>query len=275
MDTVRETSSIVEAETIVCRCVAMLGLFWTLIAVEFLVMLLTFANIFLSSGIIWSDAQFGLFMFNLCLLPLCIFTGLYVRQARVIANIEGLRWRQIGRWRRSGWENITAYYGYQQLTSSPASSTNKLGVKLQTSDGSFVLWPEEWSSSAQLLQSIKQHAREASGLGLLGPLVKKNLILPLNCRYDTAVNRNILGWLDSLHKYGLLAVAVYFAYQWFTTHTLPVWEWLLTPTGLFVIIKQTLPLVLRPMYKATQPRLGDKVVADQDPLCRRHSRRQV
>jgi len=124
---------------------------------------------------------------------------------------------------------------------------------------------KSWITYAQLL-SIKQHAREATGPGLSGPWVKKNSILPLNCRYDTAVNRNTLRWLDNLHKYGLAAVAAYFALQWFTTHTLPGWEWLLTPTGLFVIVKQAVPLVLRPTYRATQPRLGDKVIADQDGL---------
>ncbi|MGI4789293.1 MAG: hypothetical protein ACRYFS_10650 [Janthinobacterium lividum] len=72
--------------------------------------------------------------------------------------------------------------------------------------------------------------------------------------------------MDSLHKYGLLAVAVYFALQWFTTHTLPGWGWLLTPAGLFVIGKQVLPLLLRPTYRATQPRLRDQVFADQAGL---------
>ncbi len=90
--------------------------------------------------------------------------------------------------------------------------------------------------------------------------------LPLSCRYDTTVNRNILGWMEKVHKYGLLAVVVYFGLQWFTTHTLPGWGWLLTPTGLFVIAKQTLPFLLRPTYRATQPRLADTVDAGKDGL---------
>ena len=72
--------------------------------------------------------------------------------------------------------------------------------------------------------------------------------------------------MEKIHRYGLLAVAVYFALQWFTTHTLPGWGWLLTPTGLFVIAKQTLPFLLRPTYRATQPRLDDKFYADKDGL---------
>jgi hypothetical protein len=72
--------------------------------------------------------------------------------------------------------------------------------------------------------------------------------------------------MEKIHTYGLLAVVVYFVLQWLTTHTLPGWGWLLTPTGLFVIAKQTLPFLLRPTYRATQPRLDDKVFADSDGL---------
>jgi len=264
MDAVRDITPAAEAtETIICRPDGgAIGIFWTAIVLEALLLLCTFANVFLSSGPVWSDELIGLLMFNACLLPLSIVSGLYLRRACIVADVEGLRWRQTGRWRAAAWKDVTAFYGYQQLSS---SSQPRLGVKMQTSAGALFLLADEWSSSAQLLQSIKQHAREVSGPGLAGPRVK-NSILPLSCRYDTTVNRNILRWLDNLHKYGLAAVAVYFALQWFTTHTLPGWEWLLTPTGLFVLVKQALPLVLRPMYRATQPRLGDKVVADQDGL---------
>ncbi len=263
MDAVRDTTSAEETKTTVCRPDgSALGIFWTAIVLEAMLLPCTFANMFLSSSPAWSDELIGLLMFNACLLPLSIVSGLYLRRACIVADVEGLRWRQTGRWRAAAWKDVTAFYGYQQLSS---SSQPRLGVKMQTSAGALFLLADEWSSSAELLQSIKKHAREVSGPGLAGPRVK-NSILPLSCRYDTSVNRNILRWLDNLHKYGLAAVAVYFALQWFTTHTLPGWEWLLTPTGLFVLVKQAVPLVLRPTYRATQPRLGDKVIADQDSL---------
>ena len=269
MDAVRDTNPAAEpSETITCRPDGgALGIFWTAMVLEALLLLCTFANIFLASGLVWSDDLIGLLMLNACFLPLSIMSALLLVRACIIADAKGLRWRQISRWREVAWEDVTAFYGYQQ-SGSGSSSKAKLSVKVVGLYGSpvLVLSPEEWSSSAQLLVSIKQHAREATGPGLSGPWVKKNSILPLRCRYDTAVNRNTLRWLDNLHKYGLAAVAAYFALQWFTTHTLPGWEWLLTPTGLFVIMKQTVPLVLRPTYRATQPRLGDKVIADQDSL---------
>ena len=72
--------------------------------------------------------------------------------------------------------------------------------------------------------------------------------------------------MDRLHVYGLAVVATYFGWQWWTTHTLPGWAWLLTPTGLFVIGKQILPLLIRPTYRETQKRLGQKIVADESGL---------
>ncbi len=269
MDTVYGTRQAAKTnETIVCRSAGgMVGLCWTAFVLEALLVLLTFSNVFLSSGLVWSMDQVMLLIGNICFIPWSILGLFYLRRACVIADARGLRWRRIGRWQEIVWKDVTAFYGYCQ-SGSGSSSKAKLSVKIVNPNGSpvLVLSQEEWSLSAQLLKSVRQNAREAAGPGLSGPWVKKNSILPLTCRYDTTVNRNILGWLDHLHKYGLLAVAFYFAFQWYTTHTLPGWEWLLTPTGLFVIVKQALPLVLRPMYRATQPRLGDKVIADEEGL---------
>ena len=247
---------------VVCRPAgAVLALFWVMLVVEALFLLCTFADVFLSSGVIWSTNLISLLILDACFLYLCIVTGLYSCRACIIANVEGLRWRRIGRWKAAEWENISAYYSYRQKTSSEA----KLSVQIYTFNGTLVISPEEWASSAQLLESIKQKAVQVSGPGLSGARSRIS-ILPLNCRYDTVVNRNILRWLGNLHTYGLAAVAIYFAYQWWSTHSLPGWEWLLTPTGLFIFVKQTLPLFLRPLYRATQPRLGDKVIADQEYL---------
>jgi len=136
-------------ETIICRPDgSALGIFWTAIVLEALLLLCTFANVFLASGPAWSDELIGLLMFNACLLPVSIVSGVYLRRACIIADMEGLRWRQGGRWRAAGWEDITAFYGYQQLSS---SSGARLSVKVQTSAGSLFLLPDEWSSSAQLL----------------------------------------------------------------------------------------------------------------------------
>ena len=269
MEAIRDMAPAAEAsETVVCRPAGgMVALCWTAFVLEALLMLLIFSNVFLSSGLVWSMDLVMLLIGNICFMTWSILGMLYLRRAYVIANAKGLRWRQIGRWQEIAWQDVTAFYGYRQ-SGSGSSSKAKLSVKIINSTGSPVLdlSPEEWSSPAQLLKSIKQNAREAAGPGLSGPWVKKNPILPFSCRYDTTINRNILGWMEKVHKYGLLAVAVYFALQWFTTQTLPGWEWLLTPTGLFVLVKQALPLVLRPMYRATQPRLGDKVIADQEGL---------
>ena len=269
MEAMRDIAPAAEAtETVLCRPDGgMIALCWTAFVLEALLILLTFSNVFLSSGLVWSINSIMLLIGNICFISWSILGVLYLRRACVIADAKGLRWRRIGRWQEVVWEDVTAFYGYRQ-SGSGSSSKAKLSVKIVNPNGSpvLILSQEEWSLSAQLLKSVKQNAREAAGPGLSGPWVKENSILPLTCRYDTTVNRHILGWLDTLHKYGLAVVMIYFAFQWFTTHTLPGWEWLLTPTGLFVIVKQALPLVLRPMYRATQPRLGDKIVANQEGL---------
>lgn len=264
MSAERETASSTEAiETVMCRPSGdAKGIFWVAIGLGILLVLGVIVGVSTSPGFLWSDLGFGLLVGAVVVLPLGVISAAYLSKACIIADSTGLRWRGIGNLRTADWKHVTAYYGYWPSV----SSVVKFRIDIKTPAGNFTLSPKYWSSEAQLMESIKQNAREVSGPGLSEPQVKRNSTLPLRCSYDTAINRNILGWLDNLHKYGLLAVAIYFGYTWFTTHTLPGWGWLLTPTGIFVIVKQMLPLALRPMYRATQPRLGDKVIADEQGL---------
>lgn len=215
---------------------------------------------FIPSSSPWVIVRATCFGSGLFLFPMSIWAAAFLCRASIIADAEGLRWRGAGRWQTAPWESVVAYSDYW-----PSPNLKQPSAKVQTLDGTLVFSPPLWTNTEQLRSYIARFA-----VRVTTPEWKEKGgprgYLPLNCNYDTATNRNILRWLDNLHKYGLAAVAVYFAYQWFTTHTLPGWEWLLTPTGLFVLVKQALPLVLRPMYRATQPRLGDKVIADEAGL---------
>jgi hypothetical protein len=265
MDAVRDTTrEVEEAETVICRLAGEAkGVFWAAVVLAVLFPLGISAGALTSSGFFWSNAFLLLLLGTVCIVPLGLICAVCLVKSCIIADRYGVRWRKAGRWRSALWEEVTAKF---ETTGSSRSSARNTFVTIKAPSGTLVIYGGYWSSEAEIRGAIKRYAGQVSGLSQSGAVLKTSPLLPLYCRYDTAVNRNILGWLDDLHKYGLLAVAVYFGYDWFTTHTLPGWGWLLTPTGLFVICKQVLPLVLRPLYRATQPRLGDRVMAYEEGL---------
>ena len=193
---------------------------------------------------------------------LSVWMAVYLAKACVVADAVGLRWRGAGGWHKSAWADVVSYSEHWPLNSTAQSNTV---VKVKTLYETLTISTENWTSTAGLRESVSRYATEAPQSGWL-VTGSPATYFPLSCRYDTAINRSILRWMDDLHQCGLAAVAVYFAVQWFTMHTLPGWGWLLTPTGLFVIAKQSLPLLWRPLYRATEPKLGDTVSADQDGL---------
>ena len=261
---IRQTTAQQTETTVVCRLAGEAkGFFGTAVVLAVLLPLSLTAGLLLFPGFLWSNTALLLFTGAVCLVPLGIISAVLLVRSCIIADKHGLRWRKSGRWRSALWEDVTAQF---ETRSSSGSSVGKTSVTIAAPSGSLVLSQGYWSSEAEIWEAITRYAGQVSGLSPCGAIVVKSSLLPLDCRYNTAFNRNILGWLDDLHKYGLLAVVVYFALQWRTTHTLPGWGWLLTPTGLFVICKQVLPLVLRPLYRATQPRLGDSIVADEEGL---------
>ena len=195
-------------------------------------------------------------------LAVSMMAAVYQYRTCVVADSKELRWRYGGRWRRAAWDDVVSYSDHWSLNS---ASQKKPSIKVKTLEATLTVWPENWTLTEELREAITQNATKVASPTWIVTGAEHGW-LPLKCKYDTTVNRNILGWMEKVHKYGLLTVALYFAVQWFMTHTLPGWGWLLTPTGLFVIAKQTLPFLLRPMYRATQPRLGDKVFADRDSL---------
>ena len=188
-------------------------------------------------------------------------------KSEVIADAAGLRWRKTGAWSEARWADVTDYCDYRQPSTKQTSSpqTDTVWVQVKTRSGTLKILPAQWTNLDRLRARIADSATEAASSGWQA-VAGVEQGLPLKCHYDTAINRHTLVWMDRLHVYGLAVVAIYFGWQWRTTHTLPGWGWLVTPTGLFVIGKQTLPLLLRPTYRETQKRLGQKIVADENGL---------
>ena len=188
-------------------------------------------------------------------------------KSEVVADAEGLRWRKTGAWTEAKWADVTEYCDSRQPSSARSSSSrpDTVWVQVKTRSGTLKLLPAQWTNLDRLRAVISERATGAASPGWQ-TVADAGLGLPLKCHYDTAINRHTLVWMDRLHLYGLAVVATYFGWQWWTTHTLPGWGWLLTPTGLFVIGKQALPLLIRPTYLETQKRLGRKIVADEDGL---------
>lgn len=203
---------------------------------------------------VWDGVLFGQIT-----VPLSVWGLLYLARARVIADEQGLRWRGCRGWRRAAWRDVVSYSSGTPEAPKP--------FRIETISGTLVMVRGNWTSDAALRDAVERNAINAVGSAfIITQPEPKTLRVPFECHYDTAVNRNVLSWMEKIHKYGLLLVAVYFAQQWVTTRTMPGWGWLLTPTGLFMVAKQILPLCWRPMYRATQPRLNDKVFADKDGL---------
>ena len=261
---VRQPAAPETGTTVICRLAGEAkGFFGTAVVLAVLFPSCVAAGALADPGFFWSDAFLLLLLGTVCAVPLGIVSAVCLVKSCIIADKHGLQWRKAGRWRSALWEDVTAKF---ETRSSSGSSVGKTSVTIAAPSGSLVLSQGYWSSESEIWEAITRYTGQVSGLSPSGAVVVKSSLLPLDCRYDTAFNRNILGWLNDLHKFGLLVVAVYFALQWFTKHTLPGWGWLLTPTGIFVICKQALPLALRPMYRATQPRLGERVVADEEGL---------
>ncbi len=258
---IRQTAAPETETTVTCRPTGSLrAALWLVIVIQTL-FALGFLLAQCLSGMMMRPSPTGAIL-GVSFALLGVQAAVYLAKTCVVANVEGLQWRGAGRWRAAKWKDVVSY---SDEWLSNTTSQKKPLMKIRTLSGTVIVSPASWTSAAELRESVSRYATGASQSGWL-VTGGGATYLPLSCRYDTTINRNILGWMEKVHKYGLLAVAVYFALQWFTTHTLPGWGWLLTPTGLFVIAKQTLPFALRPTYRATQPRLGDKVYADKDSL---------
>ncbi len=220
MDAVSGTTPAEEAtETVVCRLAGEAkGFFGTAAVLAVLLPLGIAAGLLLSPGFLWSTAALLLFTGTVCIVPFGIASAICLARSCIVADKHGVRWRKAGRWRSALWEDVTAEF---EATPSSRSSVGKTFVTITAPSGALVIYGSCWSSEAEIWEVITRHAGQVSGLSLSGAVVVKSALLPLNCRYDTAINRNSLRWMDDLHKYGLLAVGVYFALRWFTTHTLP------------------------------------------------------
>lgn len=195
-------------------------------------------------------------------LALSVWNTIYLVKARIIADETGLRWRTTGLWRVASWATVTDYFDEERVLSS-GQKTRQGWV--QTGAGELSFPTGSWTNEKPLRAFIAAHATDvaAPGWRVVGPGIKD---LPMTCHYDTAINRNTMPWLDYIHKIGLPAVVVYFGVFWLTHHRLPGWGWLLTPTGLFVVAKQILPLFIRATYRETRRRLGWTVTATRDGL---------
>lgn len=194
---------------------------------------------------------------------------LYLTRTQIIADETGLSWRTVGRWHRAAWAEVTDYFVEEWLsTSGTAAHQTKTPVRqswVQTRGDLPNLTLTGFKQENQMREFIAAHATgvTAPGWRTVGRFQRN---LPLTGHYNTAVNRNTLLWLDRLHGIGIGAVVLFFGASWLITHTLPGWGWLLTPTGLFFVGKQTLPLLLRPTYRETTRRLGCKVTVSRDGL---------
>lgn len=235
---------------------------WFLIAFGAFLSAAGLAAPLLSGGLRWPAWGMSLLLGGPYLAP-TLWGAVYLAKARVVADAEGLRWRGAGRWRTAAWADVTDYFNEEPPTSSSRACV--LWGRVQTRAGTLRLPPGTWTNEGRLRARIAQSATQAASPGwrVLGRHLGD---MPLVCRYDTVINRHTLCWMDRLHGIGLAAVVLYFGAYWLTTRTLPGWGWLLTPTGLFFVGKQTLPLLIRPTYRETQRRLGWRITAETDGL---------
>lgn len=181
---------------------------------------------------------------------------------------------EVGLYRRSArgrhhivWEDVTGYYD-QRKPGSDRGTEFAIAEwqRVVTMRGRTLTFDEgSYKNERQLRAWIQQHATSAS-TRLWGEMRRSPEDWPGVFHYNTTINRNSLRWLHQGHWLGLAAVIVYFAWQWQTTHTLPGWEWLITPTGLFFVGKQVFLLALYPSSRRTEPYLQRKIRADADGL---------
>lgn len=193
-----------------------------------------------------------------------VFLGGYC-QARtvIIADEDGLRWRRLRGWRVASWADVTGYYdqrtpGSEQTSRFAAAKWQRV---VKTRAGTLTFDENEWGNDRQFRIWVRQRATSAS-IRSWGEMRKQPDDWPPVFHYNTAINQNMQRWLHHWHGIGLVAVVIYFGWAWETTHTLPGWGWLLTPTSLFFIGKQILLLSLRPTYRQTVPYLKRKVRAN-------------
>ncbi len=190
-----------------------------------------------------------------------------VTAGNVTADEKGLRWRSGSRQQYIPWEDVTGYYDQRKPGSDPMC---KFAVAewqrvVKTRAGTLTFNEGEWRNERQLRSWIRQYATSARDQSW-GEMRRQPADWPSVFFYSTVVTRNALRWLHHWHRVGLVAVAAYFGWMWVTTHTLPNWGWLLTPSGLFFVGKQALLLAARSIHRWEEPYLNRKVRADMDGL---------
>ena len=183
---------------------------------------------------------------------------------RVVADDVGLSWHVS--WRRyyARWEDVTAYYDQRKPQTSrgsrfPTAETWQRVVK--TKAGTLIFNEDRWPNDRQMRDWIREHATSAT-FRCWGEMRTAPEDWPLLFHYDTAMNRNSLRWLHQWHLIGIAAFVAYFFWVWQTTHAWLPWTWLLTPTGLFFVLKQGALLALYPSSRRTEPYLKRKIRAD-------------
>jgi hypothetical protein len=101
-------------------------------------------------------------------------------RAQVIADGGGLRWRDLGRWRRAAWAQVSDYY------EKPLPRGQRLII--QTSIGTIKLSVQGWSDLKRLRDAVERHATRATAKswGTLGtrPEERWPLVFEYN-RVDT------------------------------------------------------------------------------------------
>ena len=205
------------------------------------------------------------------LLPGILWAAVQMR-AEVVADEEGLHWRGLGRTQSATWDNVTDYYDKVQTVSH--GSQVRAWLVIETRRGKVRLCLDGRTRVPEMRAFVAQRATAAKAR-TWGVRRERPEDWPLVFHYDTRGNRNAPTVLVRWHGITLTAVLVYGVWLWVTTHTLPGWGLLLTPTGLFLIVKEMVLLALHPLYVETRRRLGQRITLRAQGLLFEDGDRQI
>jgi hypothetical protein len=206
--------------------------------------------------------QLLLLMYYVLLFPFLLAWSLIAGTLTDIeASPEGIHW---GKKRFVGWEDVTDYYDILTASRNDPKVVRQ-SAYVETRNGRIRFDLDNWRGGSDLRDYVAAHATSAKAKGW-GILRQRPEDYPITCHYDTGFHRHAPRVLRELHGITLAAVVMYFGWRWLSTHTLPGWGWLLTPTGLFLLGKQAFLWMLYPTYRETYRRLEDRITITTDGL---------
>lgn len=185
--------------------------------------------------------------------------GLWIAQARVIADLDGLRWRNSGKWRTARWEEVTDFY---DKLPPPDKRIAKTATVIVTQNGTVKIG-QDWGERESLRETVAQNAvnPRVQEWGILGTRPEDDW--PRVFRYDTPGNRAMLIWPFAILAFWTWLVVP----KLVRTYGTAEWIWTVAAAAtllVLVLLPKIVLLIL--IWKTLRRRFEQRITASPDGI---------